>query len=123
MSRCSLTVSYTHLDVYKRQAYLCLFQPFISLWMGSDRLLPLGFVLVFSLNDYVGWHHRMLGSYRAVLGNFEQDQWFMVASAATNLILRFAPVSYTHLGTATRHYRAFWQRRCRAAAAEAVLKP
>ena len=25
--------------------------------------------------------------------------------------------------TATRHYRAFWQRRCRAAAAEAVLKP
>ena len=26
-------------------------------------------------------------------------------------------------GTATRHYRAFWQRRCRAAAARAVLKP
>ena len=26
-------------------------------------------------------------------------------------------------GTATRHYRAFWQRRCRAAATEAVLKP
>ena len=25
--------------------------------------------------------------------------------------------------TATRHYRAFWQRRCRAAAAGAVLKP
>ncbi len=26
-------------------------------------------------------------------------------------------------GTATRHYRAFWQRRCRAADAGAVLKP
>ena len=26
-------------------------------------------------------------------------------------------------GTATRHYRVFWQRRCRAAAAGAVLKP
>ena len=26
-------------------------------------------------------------------------------------------------GPATRHYRAFWQRRCRAAAAAAVLKP
>ena len=26
-------------------------------------------------------------------------------------------------GTATRHYRAFWQRRCRAAAAGAVLEP
>ena len=26
-------------------------------------------------------------------------------------------------GAATRHYRAFWQRRCRAAAVGAVLKP
>ena len=34
----------------------------------------------------------------------------------------FCPRS-TMRGTATRHYRAFWQRRCRAAAAEAVLKP
>ena len=34
----------------------------------------------------------------------------------------FCPRS-TMPGTATRHYRAFWQRRCRAAAAGAVLKP
>ena len=33
----------------------------------------------------------------------------------------FAPEA--RCGTATRHYRAFWQRRCRAAAAGAVLKP
>ena len=31
----------------------------------------LSFVLVFCLNEYVGWNHRMLGSYRAVLGHFE----------------------------------------------------
>ncbi|WP_300368757.1 polysaccharide biosynthesis C-terminal domain-containing protein, partial [uncultured Subdoligranulum sp.] len=50
----------------------------------------MGFVLVFCLNEYVGWNHRMLGSYRAVLGHFEQDQWFMVASAGVNLALSFA---------------------------------
>ncbi|MEE0799712.1 MAG: hypothetical protein U0L91_00365 [Gemmiger sp.] len=71
-------------------AYLCLFQPFIELWMGGSRLLPFSFVVVFCLNEYVGWNHRILGSYRAVLGHFEQDQWFMVGSAATNLILSFA---------------------------------
>lgn len=71
-------------------AYFCLFQPFMTLWMGADRLLPLAFLLLFCLNEYVGWNHRMLGSYRAVLGHFEQDQWFMVASAAVNLILSFA---------------------------------
>ena len=32
----------------------------------------------------------MLGSYRAVLGHFELDQWFMVVSAAVNLVLSFA---------------------------------
>ena len=71
-------------------AYFCLFQPFMTLWMGADRLLPLAFLLLFCLNEYVGWNHRMLGSYRAVLGHFEQDQWFMVASAAVNLLLSFA---------------------------------
>ena len=45
--------------------------------------------LVFCLNEYVGWNHRMLGSYRAVLGHFEDDQWFMVASATVNLALSF----------------------------------
>ena len=46
-------------------AYFCLFQPFMASWMGEQWLLPLGFVLVFCLNEYVGWNHRMLGSYRA----------------------------------------------------------
>ena len=71
-------------------AYFCLFQPFMAAWMGEQWLLPMQFVLVFCLNEYVGWNHRMLGSYRAVLGHFEQDQWFMVASAAVNLVLSFA---------------------------------
>ena len=70
-------------------AYFCLFQPFMASWMGEKWLLPLGFVLVFCLNEYVGWNHRMLGSYRAVLGHFEDDQWFMVASATVNLALSF----------------------------------
>ena len=70
-------------------AYFCLFQPFMGAWMGEKWLLPLSFVLVFCLNEYVGWNHRMLGSYRAVLGHFEEDQWFMVASATVNLALSF----------------------------------
>ena len=39
------------------------------------------------------------------------------AKPKAQIILDAAKVS------ATRHYRAFWQRRCRAAAARAVLKP
>lgn len=85
-------------------AYFCLFQPFMTLWMGESRLLPFSFVLVFCLNEYVGWNHRMLGSYRAVLGRFEEDQWFMVASAVTNLALSFLlywPLGVTGIMAAT----------------------
>ncbi|MDD4849064.1 MAG: hypothetical protein PHO10_00025 [Gemmiger sp.] len=70
-------------------AYFCLFQPFMLLWMGPKMLLPLSYVFFFCLNEYVGWNHRMLGSYRAVLGHFEEDQWFMVASAISNIVLSF----------------------------------
>ena len=85
-------------------AYLCLFQPFIGAWMGPDYLLPVAFVAVFSLNEYVGWNHRMLGSYRAVLGRFEEDERFMVASAVTNLVLSFVlfvPLGITGILAAT----------------------
>ena len=50
-------------------------------------------------------------------GNSEPKQGQRSQSA-----MGFCPRS-TMRGTATRHYRAFWQRRCRAAAAGAVLKP
>ena len=73
-------------------AYFCLFQPFITVWLGSKWLLPMSYVFWFCLNEYVGWNHRMLGSYRAVLGHFEEDQWFMVASAVSNVVLSFALV-------------------------------
>lgn len=85
-------------------AYFCLFQPFMTQWMGAARLLPLSFVLVFCLNEYVGWNHRMLGSYRAVLGHFEEDQGFMMASAAVNLALSFVlywPFGVTGIVAAT----------------------
>ncbi len=71
-------------------AYFCLFQPFILLWLGSPGyLLPSSYVFFFCLNEYVGWNHRMLGSYRAVLGHFEEDQWYMVASAVSNIVFSF----------------------------------
>lgn len=80
-------------------AYVCLLQPFIHVWMPDDSwLLPMGYVVFFSLNEYVGWNHRMLGSFRGVLGKFELDMGFMVASAAANVVLSVALV--WHFGLA-----------------------
>ena len=91
-------------------AYFCLFQPFMAAWMGADWLLPLGFVLVFCLNEYVGWNHRMLGSYRAVLGHFEQDQcsWWLpppstCCSASPSSRCLISPAPHCHRGGPLHH--------------------
>ena len=71
-------------------AYFCLLQPFMRIWMGENALLPMAFVFFFSINEYIGWNHRMICSYRSVLGRFEEDQWYMIASGISNLVLSFA---------------------------------
>ena len=58
----------------------------------------MSYVVFFSLNEYVGWNHRMLGSFRGVLGKFELDMGFMVASALTNVVLSFVLVWQFGLG-------------------------
>ena len=53
---------------------------------GPRLAAALSFVLVFCLNEYVGWNHRMLGSYRAVLGHFRgRTSGSHGCSAAVNL--------------------------------------
>lgn len=67
--------------------YGVLFQPFMSLWLGDKYLLPFAYVAWFSLNQYIGWNHRMLGYFRSAVGKFNQDQLYMVASAVSNVAL------------------------------------
>ena len=76
-----------------------------------------------------------INSFRAIPHNYKCRYGERGAAAAkpkAQIILDAAKVSAASggnsepkhdAGTATRHYRAFWQRRCRAAAAGAVLKP
>jgi O-antigen/teichoic acid export membrane protein len=68
-------------------SYCTLFQPFISMWLGGQYLLPYAYVIFFSINQYIGWNHRMLGYFRSAIGKFNEDQWYMAASAVLNVVL------------------------------------
>ncbi len=67
--------------------YIVLLQPFISLWVGEKYLLPFSYVIWFSINQYIGWNHRMLSYFRSAIGKFEEDQKYMISSAAINVVL------------------------------------
>lgn len=75
------------LAAFAAVCYIILFQPFIKLWVGEGYLLPFSYVVLFSINQYIGWIHYMLSYFRSAIGKFEQDQKYMISSAAANVIL------------------------------------
>ncbi len=108
-------------------------------WMGEHgKAMWIRHVLVPGLTDDEAELREMsdfiksLGNVRRVevlpyhtLGLGERRQWRKQrteAGAAVAECEGLLPPKHD-AGTATRYYRAFWQRRCRAAAAGAVLKP
>lgn len=71
-------------------SYSVLFQPFITLWLGSTYILPISFVIVFSLNEYIEYAFHAACIFRNAFGKYENDKKYMVASAIINLILSIA---------------------------------
>ena len=66
-------------------AYAVLFQPFITLWLGSNFLLPFGFVLALSWKNYLLWAFELLYYFRNAYGDYEYDRNYMIMSAICNL--------------------------------------
>lgn len=68
---------------------LCLYQPFMTLWMGKDYLFPNEIVVLFSLYFYI----QKMGDVRAVYsdaaGLFWENRWRNIGEAVANLILNY----------------------------------
>lgn len=75
-------------EVYKRIAYLgnfvsvfaftcyvCLFNDFITLWIGEDMLFPVSVVVVISLNTMLTYFRKPVGAFKDAMGLFRKD-WF-----------------------------------------------
>lgn len=64
-------------------------QDFILLWLkkGESMLLPYAFLIVLSINVFIAICNNPLVYFRNSLGHFEADRNYMVAAAATNIIL------------------------------------
>lgn len=67
--------------------FLCVFNPFIEIWLGQDFLLSQLFVVAFSLNQYVMWNHQFLCFYRYSFGRYDLDKYFIFVAAITNVVL------------------------------------
>lgn len=68
-------------------SYIALFNDFISLWLGNNFLLSTGFVVFFSLNQYVSLNHQFLLYYRTTFGKYELDRNFILAGTLLNVVI------------------------------------
>lgn len=66
---------------------LCLYQPFMELWVGKDYMLELGCVVCFSVYFYVRVMNQVLIVYKDAAGMWHEDRFRPLCTALTNLIL------------------------------------
>lgn len=67
-------------------AYFVLINPLISLWLGTEFTVGMGYVLVLSMNQYVMWNHRFINYYRNAFGKYEEDRNYILAGAILNIV-------------------------------------
>lgn len=66
---------------------LCLYQPFMTLWMGKDMLLDYSSVILFTLYFYLLKLGDTRSMYNSATGLWWEQRWRSVAETAMNIIL------------------------------------
>ncbi len=76
---------------------LCLYQPFMQIWMGGDNMLGAGLVLCFVVYYYSMGANKLLNMFKDSAGIWKQDRWRPLTAALVNLGLNLATVQWLGL--------------------------
>lgn len=76
---------------------ICLYQPFMKLWVGDKYLLDFSMVILFSIYLFVEIAPRTLIVYKDAAGIWKKDQFRPLIVAITNLVINIILVKYIGL--------------------------
>lgn len=65
--------------------FMCMYQPFIRIWMGEEYLLDISCIVFLSLLFYVLQVNNAVGIFKGALGMYWQDRYRPLLSAGINL--------------------------------------
>lgn len=74
--------------------FLCVFQPFMKVWMGEDLLLPFSAVICLCIYFFIYEINQLLNTYKDAAGIWHQDRWRPLVTAMTNLGLNLIMVQF-----------------------------
>jgi O-antigen/teichoic acid export membrane protein len=73
---------------------LCLYQPFMQLWVGEDLMLPFSVMTSIVIYYFIREINQLLNLYKTVAGIWHQDRWRPLAASVTNLALNIIMVQF-----------------------------
>ena len=66
---------------------MCMYQPFMKIWVGQNYMYPLYMVILFVLYFYVNMARRTIITFKDAAGIWEEDRFKPIVSAVVNVIL------------------------------------
>ena len=76
---------------------LCMYQPFMNLWMGEENMLSGGLMLCFVVYCYVMGANKLINMFKDAAGIWRRDRWRPLTAALVNLGLNLATVQWLGL--------------------------
>lgn len=76
--------------------FLCLYQPFITIWVGENLILDFSIVICLVIYFFIYEMDRVLNVYKDAAGMWHEDRFRPLATALTNLTLNLIMVQ--HIG-------------------------
>lgn len=73
---------------------ICLFQPFIEIWVGKDNQLGMGVVICLAVYFFIAEINQLLNVYKDAAGIWHEDKWRPLATAGVNLGLNILTINY-----------------------------
>ena len=76
---------------------LCMYQPFIQVWMGENNMLAIGLVFCFVVYYYSMGANKLINMFKDAAGIWRRDRWRPLTAALANLSLNLATVRWLGL--------------------------
>lgn len=74
--------------------FLCLYQPFMEIWVGKDLMLGFAAVICFSVYYFVYEINQLLNTYKDAAGIWHEDRFRPLVTAGVNLVINLIMVQF-----------------------------
>lgn len=94
---CKLTMLFGFLLNASSAMLLCMYQPFMEVWMGQENLLEFSYVICFVIYYYTVGMNKLVNMYKDAAGIWRKDRWRPLTAALVNLGLNLSTVNWLGL--------------------------